>query len=183
MTRDQTAHEVIIPMLVAILKARKYVELGVHQNETVSAVREAAPDCQVYAVDRTAPAEFLPGVNYRIMATRGYLEQQAGADGPFDIAFIDADHEATAVLADFEAIWQHMAPEGLVLLHDGNPETVADTAPGYCDSAWEAIRHISQFHEAVTLPYHPGLTIVRKRVSWGPALPAAAGKETEIARV
>ena len=58
---------------------------------------------------------------------------------------------------------------GLYILHDTNPETEKDAKPGLCDNAWEAAFEISSVEEAVTLPYCPGLTIVRKRESWGPS--------------
>ncbi|MHC4094401.1 MAG: hypothetical protein ACYSVY_29715 [Planctomycetota bacterium] len=56
-----------------------------------------------------------------------------------------------------------------MLLHDTNPATPYDTRPGLCGDAWlvaETLKH--RGYEAVTLNYHPGLTIVRKREKWGP---------------
>ena len=179
MKRAQTLHEGLIPALAAELGVTRYLELGIHQNETIGGVMEACPDAYVVGVDRYEPAEWVLGVNYRIMSTVEYLAGPVATDGPFDMVFIDADHNSEAVLTDFHGVWPHVAPDGLVLLHDTNPETVADTSPGLCGDGWKAARQLTQSgHEAVTLPYHPGLTIVRKRVSWGPVdIPAEAGEE------
>ena len=66
-------------------------------------------------------------------------------------------------------IMPHVSHEGLVCLHDTNPETVEDTQPGYCGDSWKFAKNLSVLgYEAVTLPYHPGLTIVRNRRRWGP---------------
>ena len=71
---------------------------------------------------------------------------------------------------DFDNSWKILKPEGLIFLHDGNPETRADTDPNLCGDAWAAIREITEMEttEAFTFNYHPGLTLIRKRVNWGP---------------
>ena len=170
MTRNQTLHETLIPALAAQLGVRRYLELGTHQNETIGRVAVMLPpDSVVVGVDVTEPTHRARNVAYRIMSSTAYLAGPVAIDAPFDMVFIDADHSAQAVLADFYGVLPHVRPDGLILLHDGNPETVADTEPGYCGTGWQAIRTITETHEAVTLPYHPGLTIVRKRALWGPA--------------
>ena len=170
MKRNQQLHEWLIPALAMEIGAKSYLELGCHQNETVAAMPDAmGPEARIFAVDINEPNYRVTGVEYRIMNTADYLSDWAGADAPFDLAFIDADHSARAALSDFEAVWRHMAPEGLVLLHDTNPETVADTQPGYCGDSWRVAKYLADSgFESITLNYHPGLTMVRKRVSWGP---------------
>ena len=171
MRRNQTLHEWLIPALAMETGATAYLELGCHQNETVSAMPDAMGEgAKIVAVDINEPYERIHGVDYRIMPTGDYLREWVRADGPFDIVFIDADHSARAALSDFEAVWPYVKPEGLVLLHDTNPDTEADTAPGYCGDSWIVARYLAnKGYESVTLPYHPGLTLVRKRTSWGPA--------------
>jgi hypothetical protein len=58
----------------------------------------------------------------------------------------------------------------LVCFHDSNPELESDTAPGFCGDSWKFAKELTRDkrYECVTLPYHPGLTIVRKRSQWGP---------------
>mgnify|MGYP001611453924 CR=1 FL=1 len=166
MRRYENAHERLVPLLVEVVGAQSYLEFGTGTGETILKVKcpvrigvDAKVDCLL-----PFPSQFLR------MTTSDFIRYHTETYAPFDVVFIDADHEAESVLADFDGIWPPVSPEGLVLLHDGNPETVADTAPGYCNNAWEAVRALTgrgKF-EMVTLPYHPGLTIVRKRERWGP---------------
>lgn len=163
MRRDQTAHETLIPYLVALVGARSYLEFGTHHNETIGRVR-----CERrYGVD-LAPVD-CPGVRMFHMTTREFIKREAAALAPFDVCFIDADHSAEAVMEDFMGIMPHMAAEGLILAHDTNPETAADATPGYCGDGWKAAQFIVEGgYEAMVLPYHPGLMIARKRNMWGP---------------
>lgn len=160
MRRHQTFHEALIPLLVKGIGAEKYLEFGTHLNETYNKVK-----CKrKWGVDINAkiPACFK-------MTTAEFILEHAARCGPFDFVFIDADHSAEAVLADFYGIWPYVSPEGLVICHDTNPQYPEDTIPGLCGDAWKSAQEISKRHESVTLPYHPGLTIIRKREKWGPA--------------
>ena len=161
--RDQTAHERLIPLLVEILGARSYLELGTHANETISKVAcERRYGVDIDAVD-------CDGARMFRMTTERFFSEEAAALAPFDFIFIDADHALQAVGSDFAVAWGFLAEDGIIALHDTNPETEADTAPGYCDSAWKFPMFLAGAGvEAVTLPFHPGLTIVRKRMHWGP---------------
>lgn len=165
MRRLQTFHEKLIPMLVDAIGARTYLELGTGNGETIlkvsDSIRRIGVDSRV-KLDLTFPSRFID------CTVSAFIYDHAADLGPFDACFIDADHAAASVAEDFNGIWPHISPEGLVFLHDGNPEMEADTVPGYCGNAWAAIKEITRRHEAVTLPFHPGLTIVRKREKWGP---------------
>lgn len=163
MRRDQTAHERLIPLLVDIVGAARYLELGTHHNQTISKVK-----CERrYGVDINAV--LCEGAEMFSMTTQEFFDKHAAALAPFDFCFIDACHDAEAVRRDFGVVWGFMADEGLICLHDTNPQTVPDTAPGFCSDSWKfAMCLVGTGHEAVTLNYHPGLTIVRKRVRWEP---------------
>jgi len=102
------------------------------------------------------------------MSTWKFIQDVAPSLAPLDFVFIDANHSAKAVEQDFDGIWPHVSPEGLVLCHDTNPQTLEDTNPGLCGNAWEFAHSRAGELEAVTLPYCPGLTIIRKRRAWGP---------------
>ena len=162
MKRYQTFHEVLIPLLVEGIGAESYLELGTHMNETIGKVR-----CQKrYGVD-VMPVP-CPGAQMYQMTTQEFIREHAPLLAPFDCVFVDACHSATAVMDDISGIWPYVAPEGLVLAHDVNPETVADTDPGFCGDAWRTARALLELHEGVVLPYHPGVLILRKRETWGP---------------
>jgi len=160
--RDQTLHERLIPLLVEGIGATTYLELGTFDNATISKVR-----CRRrIGVDKRAVR--CPDVQMFEMRTDRFIENHAKRVAPFDFVFIDADHSAASVEADFHGIWPYVSDEGIVCLHDTNPETEKDTAPGLCGDAWRFAKRLSSTVECVTLPYHPGLTIIRKRVQWGP---------------
>lgn len=165
MRRDQTFHERLIPLLVEGLGVQSYLELGTHQNETISKVK---CDKRV-GVDRNAAD--CDGCIMLKMTTEEFMSENAAKLAPYDFVFLDADHELTAVRADFIGIMPFVSPDGIVAFHDSNPETVADTASGLCADSWKFAWGLSIAGiECLTLPYHPGLTLVRKRHSWGPQL-------------
>ena len=169
MKRNQTLHETLIPLLVEGLGAKTYLELGTHENETIGKVRcERRFGVDIYAKPDTNMTFPDGGMAIFRMTTQDFIRDIAEKFAPYDFVFIDADHSADAVRADFGGIWPFVSSEGIVCLHDTNPGTVADTAPGLCGDSWKTARRLSVDFEAVTLPYHPGLTIIRKREKWGP---------------
>lgn len=162
MKRNQAFHERFIPMLVEGVGAESYLEFGTYLNQTIGKV-----SCKKrYAVD-TDPLPIL-GIHFFQMTTDEFIEKHAAKYAPYDFVFIDADHSAKAVEKDFRGIWPHVADEGLILLHDSNPESKADTVATLCGDAWKFAMKIARNYECVTIPYHPGVTIIRKRISWGP---------------
>ena len=169
MKRDQTLHEELIPLLVDRLGVKSYLELGIYQNDTIGPVVARCKGLAIHGVDINEPHVRIPGVFYHIMTTSEFISAWASRYAPYDLVFIDADHSAAAASADFLGILKYVSPEGLVLLHDTNPETLADTEPGQCGDSWRLAQIFATAgYECVTLPYHPGLTIYRKRETYGP---------------
>lgn len=169
MRRDQTLHEELIPLLVDRLGVKSYLELGIYQNNTLGPVAARCRNLAIHGVDINEPHIRIPGVFYHIMTTSEFISAYASRYAPYDFVFIDADHSAESAMADFSGIIRHVSPEGLVLLHDTNPQTVADTAPGLCGDSWRLNRIFRDLEfECVALPYHPGLTIYRKRERYEP---------------
>lgn len=85
-----------------------------------------------------------------------------------DLCLVDADHSAKAVEQDFFSVFPYIKQDGIVLLHDTYPENEAMTAPGYSGDCFltAAMLPVGAGHygyEIVTLPFPPGLTIIRKR--------------------
>jgi len=163
MKRDQTFHERLIPMLVEGIGAHTYLEIGTDQNQTIGKV--VAP----VRIGMDPKAVPLDGCLMFNQTCEEFVLENAIRHAPFDFVFIDADHKAAQVRSDFMNIWPYVAEDGLVALHDTNPEHVSDAQPGFCDDAWKFVVYLNGGgFEACTLPYHPGITLVRKRVAWGP---------------
>ena len=163
MKRIQIFHEVMIPLMVSACDAKSYLELGTHHNETIGKVV-----CERrYGVDiQPVP---LAGVEMFAMTTDDFIAGHAGLHAPYDFVFIDADHSCAAARDDFFGILPHVSPEGIICLHDTNPETQSDTRMDLCGDSWKfAMELHDRGYESVTLNYHPGLTIARNRKRWVP---------------
>ena len=164
MTRSGSLHSSIISALVEALGCESYLEFGTHFCETISKVT-----CErKYGVDQRVLSIELDNTTFFEMTTAEFIKNEAAKHAPYDFVFIDADHAASAAKEDFFGILPHVSDEGLILLHDTNPETTKDTEPGLCGDSWKAARAITHIFEGVTLPYYPGLTIIRNRKHWGP---------------
>ena|SRR5882724_11825791 len=163
MRRDQSFHERLIPLLVEGLGVQTYLEFGTFDNSTISKVA-----CNLrIGVDTNAID--CDGCVILKMTTEQFMADNAAKMAPYDFVFIDADHELNAVRADFLGIMPFVSPEGIVAFHDSNPEKLSDTDPGLCADSWKLAWGLSIAGlECITLPYHPGITLVRKRQSWGP---------------
>ena len=84
----------------------------------------------------------------------------------FDLVFIDGDHSKEQVIKDFINVKDMVIDDGFVLLHDTYPCDERMTKSCYSDNAWEAVLYIKQNFlnewEIITLPFNPGLTILKK---------------------
>lgn len=160
---NQTLHERLIPLLVKGMGARTYLEFGTDKNQTIGKVQ-----CERrFGVDIKPTA--LEGVHMFSMTTEEFIRAHVHIHAPYDFVFIDADHDAIMVEDDFKGVYPHVAENGLVCLHDTQPESVADTHPDKCGTAWIFAKNLKERgFECMTLPYYPGLTMVRKRMGWGP---------------
>lgn len=164
MRRDQTAHERLVPLLVEIIGAQTYLEIGTDRNQTINKV--TAPTR--IGVDPNM-AECAGCLMFKMTCDEFMLENAAKL-APFDFVFIDADHSADSVRRDFLNLWPLVSADGLVVLHDTSPEHLSDAQPGFCGDAWKFVPYlIGAGHEACTIGYHPGLTLIRKRSKWGPS--------------
>lgn len=168
---DGTFHEDLIAFLAARLKVQSYLELGVAQNETLQKVRRVCTG-RMFAVDKVEPARKIPMVHYFIKSTEQFFAVDAAGYAPYDFVFIDADHRYESVKADFVAVWPHVTEQGLVVLHDTWPKDKEATDPGFCGDSWRFVDWLKGHSiESVTLPFHPGLTLVRKaakHLPWRP---------------
>lgn len=158
---DGTFHEDLVAFLAARLRVKSYLELGVGQNETLQKVRRVS-NARMVAVDIASPMRKVPLVHYFIKPVAEFLKNDAKGYAPYDLVFIDADHRYESVKRDFKGVWPFVSEQGLVILHDVWPKNEAATDPGYCGDSWKFAVELQKTHECVTLPYHPGLMIVRK---------------------
>jgi caffeoyl-CoA O-methyltransferase len=160
-----------LSFLVHLTRATRVLELGTFTGWSSIAMARALPPggsvvtCDVNeettAVARRYAEE--AGVADRIDFRVGPgLETLATLDGPFDLAFIDADKEG--YVDYYEAILPKLAPDGVI----GADNTLFGSG-GPTEEITEAISEFNEHVrrdervEAVLLPFRDGLTLIRRR--------------------
>lgn len=153
-------HSSFMAMIAARMKPGLYVEIGVGQGHTFEAVK---PYCgRIVGVDSN------PGVNgddIRQMTSDEFFVSCGDQVPAIELALIDADHESGQVLRDFDNVWARTALNGLVAIHDTFPENDSYKAKVHCSDSYLVPAEIRRRYadaEVVTLPFPPGLTLVRK---------------------
>jgi caffeoyl-CoA O-methyltransferase len=157
--------------LVYMTRAKRVLEVGTFTGWSSIAMARALPadgnlvSCDVNeettAIARRYAEE--AGVADRIDYRVGPgIETLATLDGPFDLAFIDADKES--YVDYYEAILPKLAPDGVI----GADNTLFGSG-GPNDEITQAISRFNDhvLHddrvEAVLLPFRDGLTLIRRR--------------------
>jgi caffeoyl-CoA O-methyltransferase len=160
-----------LSFLIHMTRATRVLELGTFTGWSSIAMARALPPggsivtCDVNeettAVARRYAEE--AGVADRIDFRVGPgIETLATLDGPFDLAFIDADKEG--YVAYYEAILPKLAPDGVIgadntLFGSGGPNDEITQAMSQFN---DHVLHDDRV-EAVLLPFRDGLTLIRLR--------------------
>ena len=160
-----------LSFLVFMTRARRVLEVGTFTGwSSIAMARSLPPDGRLVTCDvneeTTAVARRYAeeaGVADRIDFRVGPgIETIATLDGPFDLAFIDADKEG--YVDYYEAILPRLASDGLI--------AADNTLFGSDADAGEITRAITRFNEhvlhddrveAVLLPFREGVTLIRRR--------------------
>ena len=159
-----------LSFLVTMTNAKRVLELGTFTGwSSIAMARALPPDGIIVTCDvneeTTAVARRYAeeaGVADRIEYRLGPgLETLGTLDGPFDLAFIDADKGG--YVDYYEAVLPKLAPRGVI---------AADNTLSGLDSERESSQAISRFNdhvlhdervEAVLLPFRDGVTLIRRR--------------------
>ena len=164
-----TIEGAFLSFLVAMTQAKRVLEVGTFTGWSAIAMARALPpdgrlvscdiDEETTAVARRYAEE--AGVADRIDFRVGPgLETLASLEGPFDLAFIDADKGG--YVDYYEAILPKLSPNGSI---------AADNTLFGLDSDGENAGEISRFNdhvlhddrvEAVLLPFREGVTLIRR---------------------
>lgn len=162
-------HEDFIIHLAKNFQPKVYVELGLYRCQLFNQIIPHAN--QLIGVDIEEKAgEFMrqmPGkTRFFHGPTALFAKELKKKPIKIDLLFIDADHSAKAVEADFKIFFPFVADNGLILMHDGFPKNKRYTQQKYCGDGYRAIDMLTREakgYEIMTIPIHPGLTLVRKR--------------------
>lgn len=158
MNRNQGVHSAIITQLFFAIQPKFYVELGTYDGATINPLAAMFTDCRFVAVDRVAPRNPVPRIEYFTEDIDVFLLAHLPTLGKPDLIFMDADHSKVTTKRWYERCVELAAKDALILIHDTNPETEKDRDPGLCGDCEDFAKTLGN---AVTLPYHPGLTIAR----------------------
>lgn len=164
-------HIAFLKMFASIIQPKVYIEYGVRSGTSFNAViAETRPfGSRCIGVDLSVIENKNSNGEYYQMATDTFADEiLPSLNLVVDMIFIDACHEEAQVFRDFEKIFPYVAEDGLILFHDTYPLNDMFSGPSWCDNAYLAVwkirtsEYYKQRAEIITLPVHPGLTIVRK---------------------
>ena len=167
MINKKQEFKALIIELVKLFRPAIYVEIGARFGYVFNAIAPLVR--KAIAVDIIKMDKINKALNVYIyqMTSEQFYPYVKTWEFPIDLLFIDANHTAEAVLADFEALSPFVCPySGLILLHDTFPVSERLLENDRCGSAWKIAKLIHEQKkdfEIVTLPGPwAGLSIIRK---------------------
>lgn len=160
-TFQNSNHELFIQNLVKLTNCQTYLELGVHNGvcfQTIVPLVKRAIGVDIMDLRTIKVGEFYT------MPTDDFFKN---FDDMADIIFIDADHKYDSVVKDFENSLKVLNKNGVILLHDTDPQEKFLLAPEYCNDCYKIVNYIQENHpelNIVTLPLTiAGLSIVMRK--------------------
>tara|TARA_A100001515_G_scaffold129831_1_gene116731 strand:- start:41 stop:544 length:504 start_codon:yes stop_codon:yes gene_type:complete len=152
-------HSDIISDLARVYRPKLYVELGLYTGENwYKVLPYADKSFGVDIVDRS-----VKGGKIYIETTDNFFQH---FDQEINMAFIDADHCFESVLKDLKNVSKLLHPQGVIILHDTDPESDHLFDKGYCGDAYRivALLQDSEEYNSITIPVaEAGLTIITKK--------------------
>lgn len=157
-------HISFISFLADWIRPEHYLELGVRSGDNFNIV--SSKSVKSTAVDMEQILFDLPSnANFYLGTTDEYFKNISD-DEKFDMIFIDADHSHEQSLKDFMNAQRFLIEDGFIILHDTYPLSEEYLESYYCSDVYKTAHFIKQNlsddFEIITLPFHPGLTIVKK---------------------
>lgn len=157
-------HTSFISFLADWISPENYLELGVRWGENFKII--SSKSIKSTAVDLD-PIQFdLPENSISYLGTTDDFFDSLDSDERFDLIFIDADHSHEQSLKDFLNSQKFLIEDGFIILHDTYPINDSYLDPSICNDSYKTAHYIKQnlsdSFESITLPFHPGLTIVKK---------------------
>lgn len=153
-----------------------YIEYGVRSGENFNNIYKLNKDGNNIGVDmKILPhlhTEFNGNTSVQLyeMMTDTFSETILPTLQP-DIAFIDADHNSSSVIKDFDYIFKHLKVGGYIILHDTYPCMQELLDPMGCSDCYKTPLYIKNKYlnntttprlSILTLPLNPGVSIVQK---------------------
>lgn len=157
-------HGSLLHFLLSYIKPNVYLELGVREGLTFTKCANHAK--KAIGVDiAPCPFSLKENMEYHQCST-DFFFTTLDKNIIFDAVFIDADHSHEQSLKDFLNVKDHIIDDGFVFFHDTYPYDKSMMDPGLCNDVYKTALYIKEHFidefEIITLPFNPGLTIVKK---------------------
>jgi hypothetical protein len=157
-------HISIIEHLSFWIKPESYLEIGVYDGNSLNVVSKHSKTCHAVDIEFRTRDFDNNVVLYEMSSDDFFIQKDPSL--MFDFVFIDGNHSKEQVYKDFINVSNFVIEDGFVLLHDTSPCNDELLAPEWCHDAWESALKIKKEHndewEILTLPFNPGLTILKK---------------------
>lgn len=157
-------HYEIIQHLATWIKPVNYLEIGVRHGNVYHLVRDYAKNCYLVDIDFLDIGYSENTIKFEM--TSDLFFKNIDSNLKFDLVFIDGDHSKEQVLKDFINVKDMIIDDGFIILHDTYPCDERMELPIHSNNAWQAMLEIKQRFikewEIITLPFNPGLTIMKK---------------------
>jgi hypothetical protein len=146
------------------LKPENYLELGVRDGRNF---KEVSPFCKkMVGVDICPiPFDLEQNMTFHQMSTDEFFSKLDDTE-KYDCVFIDADHSHEQSLKDFLNVKDRMVDDGFIFFHDTYPYAEYMMDKNLCNDVYKTALYIKQNFidqfEILTLPFNPGLTILKK---------------------
>jgi hypothetical protein len=158
------SHYEIIEHISKWIKPSNYLEIGVRHGTVYNRVKNFAKKCYLVDINFLDIEYFENTLKFEMSSDEFFLLEESRVN--FDLVFIDGDHSRDQVIKDFINVSSLVVEDGFVILHDTYPCDERMEDPGYSYNAWEAAlyfkENFSEDWEILTLPFNPGLTLMKK---------------------
>lgn len=166
-------HLSFLDSFLKVLKPQISIEIGIAEGQGTRILSRHSKS--VFAVDSDPNSlsfvKNLKNVTWvNSSSWKALTEFNASLESKVDFCFIDGDHRSEIAFGDFERAQKLMSEGGVIALHDTYPKSIDFTSEAneWCGSAYrvpEMIRKSYPEFECITIPRHPGLTIVQKAIT------------------
>ena len=162
---NQNMYYDLMPILARIIRAKKYLELGIDQGQLIRIMSGTVERC--VGVDIQDIITDKNGFVFRQCSTDAFF---ASNDEYFDMIFIDALHQFEQIKIDFNNSIKYLNTNGIICLHDTDPESKECAAVDYAGDCYKMVKYIHDNYayrfDILTLPTdNSGITIVKSKLN------------------
>ena len=157
----------IITAIVKSYRNARYLELGVDNGSNINYIATNT-SAKCFGVDILKPP-ISKGFEFFNCSTDDFFYSNL-VNNYFDVIFIDANHSIDSVIRDFENSLIYLGQNGVIILHDVDPEYreyIDDNGKNYSANAYKVIDYIYNNHpelNVIVLPIdETGLALVNRK--------------------